>query len=260
MSACNTLRAFAVCMVSVTLAMQMLAQRVPTIDSLGLSVLNSHFSIVPGKLSIDLTLGEIQRATPSSNKIALGVQHAIWGIDRQTDKLSYEISFPADSGSELERTISQQSRIAAISVYFSSNNTDSIVAKSRAFYAAAAQVGAPDFCERDTMLNESGRTIRVFVDAGWVRDDARVLFEAGYDLRFEQYAPRERFPRFHLAFRAFRHSDRLIRRSLPVRHDSPCFLTDAEILSFRIPLDSTAYSLLRAKLLARPTQPVRRVY
>jgi hypothetical protein len=247
-------------MASVMLSMQSHAQLAGAPDSLGLRALNARLNIAAIDLSIDLALSALQRAAPSMKKISLGVQHAIWGVRRQTDRLSYEIVFPADSGTVLERSISQSARTASINVYYQSNSADSVLETTAAYYAAASQVGAPDFCERDTILNESGKTIFVFVDAGWVRGDARVLFEAGYDMRFEQYVPRNQFPRFHLAYRAFRNSDRLIRRSLPERHDSPCFLTDAEILSFRTPLDSAAYLLLRAKLLARPTQPVRRVY
>jgi hypothetical protein len=245
------------CAVSATLSAQSVAVQRSTSDSLGLHALNDVLHVVPGPLSMELTRGRLSIVAPRMAKITMGSQHTVWGRSRRRTGFSYELVFAADSGGLLSRAISDASPMVAFSVQDGSDDTDSILVRAPAYDAMRARLGPPDFCDRDTLLADDVATIIVKAQAGWVRGDIGILHTAGYEMRDQPYRMKEFVARFNLAIDVFRNTDKLIRRPMPQRHDTPCFFTEAEIRSYRVPLDSAAYVAMRATLLGRPERPPR---
>lgn len=228
-----------------------------TRDSLGLLALNEQLHLLTVPLSIDLTRGQLRAAAPNMQKIGLGPQHAVWGIPRRRTGLSTEFVFAADDGGIFERSISDASPLVAFGVNEASDDVDSMLVRAPAYDAMRRQLGPPDFCERDTILFEKDDTFVVRLEGAWIRGDAVVLLNGMFDLRDEPN-PLSRFrPRFSQMLLVFRNSDTLMRRSVPVRHDAPCFLTAEEIRSYRTPLSDEAYRRHRETLRTRPPRPFR---
>jgi hypothetical protein len=234
------------------LATPISAQQTTASDSLGLQVLNDHLHLLPGPLSLDISRGQFRAFAPHLQKIGLGVEHAIWGIPRRRTGLATEFVFASDSRSPFARSISDQSPMVMVAAIHGSDDVDSVLVFEQAIAAVRSVLGPPEFCDRDTVLHDAANTFTLRTQAGWVRSGARVLYSATFDVRDEPHRLREYFPRFVQMWQVFRDSDKLIRRPLPQRHDTPCFFTDEEIRSYRVPLDTSAYRAARATLLGRP--------
>ena len=245
------------CLVSAALAMQVSGQTPRTTDSLGLVALNDGLRILPIPPSIDLTRGQLRTIAPNMKKVGLGVQHAIWGIPPFRTGLSYGFAFAADSGVLFSRAISTRSKLVTFEVTDRSDSVDSLLVRSAVYESMKAQLGPPDFCERDTLVHDRAQTLSVRSTAGWVRGDARVFFQTGFDLRDNPGQAKDLMARFAVSIKVFRNTDHLMRRNLPERHDSPCYFTTAEIRSHTVPMDSSTYVALRARLLLRPERPFR---
>jgi hypothetical protein len=221
-------------------------------DSLGLRALNAAAHVIPGHISLEVTLKGLQSQVPDLRATGLGVMHSVWQPPDRADHLRAMFAFRADSDDLFDRRLSAKSLMTAFEVYVDANNVRSPLDLLPAFRNAADALGPSEFCERDTMLVEKYRQIFVRSFASWKRGTLEVHIGSGIALN--EIFPDHRWysARFGHFYQVFRTTDPLSRRDGPTRHDSPCLLTEAEFREHAAPLDSAGYDSLRTELLKRP--------
>lgn len=247
-------RIFAVCSASMMLALQAHAQGAADHDSLALKALNRNFRLLPIELSIDLSQGTIDDSVPGLKGLAVGYDHVIWGRYQRGDSVKFSLAVRRDSaGGPFGGYVTRRARVESVEVSFSTNNGAKAADFLARFRDVTSKLGAPQFCERDTLTSEAYRAVVIKVAAMWRKDDVTVTLDMIMNAMQPHGKHTEFAPRFYVGYDARRSSDTLRSARLPTRHDFPCFLTDDEIRDRAVPLDSATNEAWRARL--RPSPP-----
>lgn len=244
-----TLRSLVLCNASIVLALQSQAQLVAAPDTLALRALNRTFHLLPVDLSIDLTSGTLTDAVPSIKGLAAGHDHIILGRYQSGDSVAVSFTFRRDSaGGMFGGFVSRRARIESIEVAFETNRGGRAGVFLPQFRDATSQLGAPQFCNRDTLVNDQARAIVLVIAAMWRRDDVTVLLNMTMNVMEPLERNRQFAPRFYVGYRAMRSSNDLFSGRRPTRHDAPCLFSNDELREHAEPLDSVSYNLWRTRL------------
>lgn len=243
----------ALCSASILLALQLQAQSIPKTDSLALQALNRSFHILPLDLSLDLTLGEILDSVPNLKGQAAGYDRIVLGRYQSSDSVKFSLVFMRDSsGGLFGGFVTRHARIETIQIAYQTNSSDRAALFLPQFSQAMSSLGAPQFCVRDTVVNDPAQAIVLRFNAMWRRGDVTMLLEMTINVvepleKYRVYAPR-----FYAGYDVRRSSDTLAIGTLPTQHDSPCLFTNNELREHAEPLDSVTYDAWRRRLKPSP--------
>ena len=245
-------------MVSALLTTQTSAGAQTGPDSLGLRAFNAVARVIPGEISINTSLKKLLSQAPELRATTLGVMHAAWETPPRADRLRTTFLFRADAGDLFGRRFSPKSLLTVIESNMSGNDVRAILALTPALHGATDALGPPEFCDRDTNVGDLAGAIDIASKAMWSRGTVRIHIIVSMNLRDPLPQNRAFATRFGLTYRLFRTTDPLMQWDGPTRHDSPCFITEAELREHAAPLDSAAYDSVRAVLMKRPQKVDRR--
>ena len=246
--------AFLVCAVSFQLAAQTGARTGRTIDSVGLRAFNAITNVVEGDLSMNTTLYELFMLAPDVRDIAFGGRRKIFEVPRRADGIRAIFTYIADSGEALNHWLSSRALPGQFDFRIYSDNVQVALNMRRAISAVTDELGTPDNCDRDTTIRQAAGAIDVQEKASYRRGNLQVMISGGINLRDITPPYRSFAERFFLIYRVTLATNALPQSADATRHDTPCFLTEAEFRRHSAPLDSAAYDSLRAVLLKRPSK------
>ncbi|MBC7841832.1 MAG: hypothetical protein H7099_05955 [Gemmatimonadaceae bacterium] len=246
-------RALAICGASIMLAPQAQAQSTQGRDSLALIALNRAFHLLPVELSIDLSRGVLIDSVADITGLAVGYDHEIWGRHQRGNSVSLALAFRRDStGGSFGGHVTRRARVESVEVAFETNSAASAALILPQFRDASLNLGPPQFCNRDTLVNDRDSAIVIVLAALWRRDDATVTLNMTMNVMEPLDGARRFAPRFYVRYGAMRSSDDLFSGKLPARHDSSCTFTDDELREHGTPLDSAGYESWRRRLRPSP--------
>ena len=244
-----TRRILVLCNASVVLALQLPAQPVSAPDTLALRALNRAFHLIPVELSIDLTSGRVTDAVPTIKGLAAGYEHIVLGRYQNGDSVGFSFTFRRDStGGMFGGFVTRRAPIESIEVSFETNSGSRAEVFLPQFRDATSQLDAPQFCNRDTLVNDQARAIVIVIAAMWRRGDVTALLNMTMNVVEPLEKNRQYAPRYYVGYRVMRSSNNLFSGTLPTRHDLPCMLTNQELRDHTAPLDSASYDAWRLRL------------